>query len=87
MLSKSLAVDLAADNIRVNAIWHHRDAAVSKFVRNRARSEAAFRVISDRYLIKRPERPAEAASTALFLMSAEAGYCSAVAVDGGRRFH
>lgn len=91
MFSKSLAVDLAADNIRVNVICPgiiDTPLFRSSF-ETEADPEAALRAITDRYLIKRAGRPDEVASTALFLTSAESGYMtgSAVAIDGGRSFH
>ena len=91
IFSKALAVDLAADNIRVNAIcpgiidtplFHSSfEAALDP--------DAALRAITDRYLIKRPGHPEEVAAMALFLTGTESGYMtgSAIAVDGGRSFH
>ncbi|MGA9869121.1 MAG: SDR family oxidoreductase [Acetobacteraceae bacterium] len=91
MFSKSLAVDLAADNIRVNAICP--GIIDTPLFRNSFEHtpdpDVALRAIMDRYLIQRPGHPDEIASTALFLSSAESGYMtgSAIAVDGGRSFH
>lgn len=91
MFSKALAVDLAADNIRVNVICPGiiETPLFRGSFENEADPEAALRAITDRYLIKRAGRPDEVASTALFLTSAESGYMtgSAVAIDGGRSFH
>ncbi len=91
MLSKALAVDLAADNIRVNAICpgiidtplFHRS------FESAPDPDATLRAITDRYLIKRPGHPDEVAAMALFLTGTESGYMtgSAIAVDGGRSFH
>jgi NAD(P)-dependent dehydrogenase (short-subunit alcohol dehydrogenase family) len=91
MFSKSLAVDLAADNIRVNAICPgiiDTPLFHSSF-ETAPDPDASLRVITDRYLIKRPGHPDEIAAMALFLTSTESGYMtgSAVAVDGGRSFH
>ncbi|MEO9191018.1 MAG: SDR family NAD(P)-dependent oxidoreductase [Acetobacteraceae bacterium] len=91
MFSKALAVDLAADNIRVNVICPGiiETPLFRSSFETEADPEAALRTITDRYLIKRAGRPDEVASTALFLTSAESGYMtgSAVAIDGGRSFH
>jgi NAD(P)-dependent dehydrogenase (short-subunit alcohol dehydrogenase family) len=91
MFSKSLAVDLAPDNIRVNAIC----PGIVDTPLFRASYEAAadpqaeLHRIMDRYLIKRPGRAEEIAAAALFLTSEESAYMTgaAIAIDGGRSFH
>jgi len=91
MFSKSLAVDLAADNIRVNAICPGIvDTPLFRGSYEAAPDpEAELRRIMDRYLIKRPGRAEEIAAAALFLTSDESAYMTgaAIAVDGGRSFH
>lgn len=92
MFAKALAVDLADDNIRVNAICPgivdtpmFRDglAAASDD------PEAELAMVLDRYLVKRIGRPLDIANAALFLTSDESAQVtgSALAVDGGRVFH
>ena len=91
MFCKSLSIELAADNIRVNAIcpgivdtkmWRASWEGATD-----PRAELAM--ILDRYVSKRVGRPDEIARAALFLPSAESSYVtgSALAVDGGRTFH
>ena len=91
MFSKSLAVDLAADNIRVNAICPGIvDTPLFRGSYETAPDpEAELRRIMDRYLIKRPGRAEEIAAAALFLTSGESAFMTgtAIAVDGGRSFH
>lgn len=92
MFAKALAIDLAPDNIRVNAICPgivdtpmFRDglAAASDD------PEAELAMVLERYLVKRIGRPLDIANAALFLSCAESAQVtgSALAVDGGRVFH
>ncbi len=91
MFSKTLAVDLAPDHIRVNAICPGIiDTPLFRTSFEQAENpEAELAKIMDRYLIKRAGLPDDIASTALFLTSPESAFMtgSAIAVDGGRVFH
>jgi NAD(P)-dependent dehydrogenase (short-subunit alcohol dehydrogenase family) len=91
MFSKSLAVDLAPFNIRVNAICPGiiETPLFRQSYETAPDPQAELARIQDRYLIKRAGRPEEIAATALFLTSDESAYMtgSAIAVDGGRSFH
>jgi NAD(P)-dependent dehydrogenase (short-subunit alcohol dehydrogenase family) len=91
MFSKALAIDLAGDNIRVNAICPGIiDTPLFRSSFEGAPDpDAELRRIMERYLIRRPGTPEEIAAAALFLTSAESGFMtgSAIAVDGGRSFH
>ena len=91
MLSKTMAMDLAPDNIRVNAICPGIiDTPLFRSSYEQAPDpEAELRRILDRYLIKRAGLPQDIAAAALFLTCAESAYMtgSAIAVDGGRTFH
>ena len=91
MFSKSLAVDLAPDNIRVNAICPGPiDTPMFRTSFEQSPDpDAELRHIMDRYVIKRMGQPEEIANAALFLTSAEAAFITgtAMAVDGGRTFH
>jgi NAD(P)-dependent dehydrogenase (short-subunit alcohol dehydrogenase family) len=91
MFSKVLAIDLAADNIRVNAIC----PGIVDTPMFRASyegvddPEAELHRILDRYVIKRAADPDELAAAILFATSDESSFMtgSAIAVDGGRTFH
>jgi NAD(P)-dependent dehydrogenase (short-subunit alcohol dehydrogenase family) len=91
MFSKALAIDLADDNIRVNALCPGIiDTPMAR--RGLAASgdpEAERKKILDRYVINRYGTAAEIAYAALYLTSYESSYTtgSAMAVDGGRTFH
>ncbi|GGG49653.1 short-chain dehydrogenase [Caldovatus sediminis] len=91
MFGKTLAIELAADNIRVNAICPGIvDTPMFRRSWERAADpQAELAVILDRYAIKRIGTPEEIAAAALYLVSDEAGYVTgaALAVDGGRTFH
>ena len=91
MFSKALAVDLAADNIRVNAICPGLiDTPMARAGYEQAEDpEAELAKILDRYLLKRVGVPEDIAAAALFLTSADSAYVTgtAMAVDGGRTFH
>ncbi len=91
MFGKTLAIELAPDNIRVNAICPGIiDTPMFRASWERAADpKAELAMILDRYAIKRIGTPEEIAAAALYLISDEAGYVtgSALAVDGGRTFH
>ena len=91
MFGKTLAVDLAADQIRVNAICPGIvDTPLFRASwTGAADPEAELARILDRYVIKRPGEPDEIAQAALYLTSDESSFVtgSALAVDGGRTFH
>lgn len=91
MLGKVLAMELAADGIRVNTVcpgavdtpllglsWQGSDDP-----------EAVRSAIAGRYALKRIGRPEEQAEAIVFLLSGQAAYVtgSTLAVDGGRTFH
>jgi NAD(P)-dependent dehydrogenase (short-subunit alcohol dehydrogenase family) len=91
MFGKTLAMDLAADNIRVNAICPGIiDTPLFRSSWAAAPDpRAELGRILDRYVIRRPGRPDEIAQAALYLTSDESSYVTgaALAVDGGRTFH
>jgi len=91
MLAKTLAVDLAADNIRVNAILPGiiETPLFRQTFEGAEDPEAELERVLDRYLIRRVGRPEDIAHAALFLSSAESAHVtgSALSVDGGRIFH
>jgi NAD(P)-dependent dehydrogenase (short-subunit alcohol dehydrogenase family) len=91
MFGKTLAVDLAADHIRVNAICP--GIVDTPLFRSSwtgaADPEAELTRILERYVIKRPGEPEEIAQAALYLTGDESSFVTgaALAVDGGRTFH
>jgi NAD(P)-dependent dehydrogenase (short-subunit alcohol dehydrogenase family) len=91
MFSKTLAIDLAALNVRVNAICPGIiDTPMFRASYEDASDpEATFATIMERYVIRRVGEPADIAYAALYLTSDESAYVtgSALAVDGGRTFH
>ncbi len=91
MFSKALAIDLAADGIRVNAICPGIvDTPMLRASIDSAPDPAlAEAAIMDRYLIKRAGLVDEIAASIAFLLDDAAGYItgSTLAVDGGRSFY
>ena len=91
MFGKTLAVDLAADRIRVNAICPGIiDTPLFRSSwEGAADPQGELARILDRYVIKRPGQPEEIAQAALYLTSDESSFVTgaALAVDGGRTFH
>ena len=91
MFGKALAMDLAPDNIRVNAICP--GIVDTPLFRSSwagaADPQAELTRILDRYVIKRPGQPDEIAHAALYLTGDESSFVTgaALAVDGGRTFH
>lgn len=91
MFSKTLAIDLAPYQVRVNAICPGIiDTPMFRAsFENTPDPEATFAKIMERYVIRRVGEPADIAYAALYLTSDESAYVtgSALAVDGGRTFH
>ncbi len=91
MFGKTLAVDLAAYHIRVNAICPGIiDTPLFRSSwEGAADPEGELAKILDRYVIRRPGEPEEIAQAALYLTSDESSFVTgaALAVDGGRTFH
>lgn len=91
MFAKSLAVDLAPDGIRVNAVCPGIiDTPLFRASWDGAEHPAAeLDRILDRYLIREIGKPGDIANAILFLSCAESSHVtgSALAVDGGRAFH
>ena len=91
MFAKTLAVDLATANIRVNAICPGiiDTPLFHQSFETAADPDAELQRILDRYLIRRIGRPEDIAHAALFLSCAESSHVTgtALAVDGGRTFH
>ncbi|MDJ1159591.1 SDR family NAD(P)-dependent oxidoreductase [Chelatococcus sp. SYSU_G07232] len=91
MLAKALAVELAPERIRVNAVCP--GAVDTPLLRSswetKPDPQAARAAIEARYALKRIAAPGEIADAVLWLTSAESSYVTgtAVAVDGGRSFH
>lgn len=84
MLTKALAVELAASNIRVNCI---APGAIETdfFDLETLRSDAAQAFLLERMLVKRLGQPADIASAISWLLSDEASYVDGIQlpVDGG----
>jgi NAD(P)-dependent dehydrogenase (short-subunit alcohol dehydrogenase family) len=91
MFGKTLAVDLAADRIRVNAVCPGIiDTPLFRSSwEGAADPEGELARILDRYVIRRPGEPEEIAQAALYLTSDESSFVTgaALAVDGGSTFH
>jgi NAD(P)-dependent dehydrogenase (short-subunit alcohol dehydrogenase family) len=91
MLAKTLAMELAPDRIRVNALCP--GAVETGLFRSGfngiADQDAALAEVKARYALKRVAEPEEIARAILFLLSEDASYVTgiAMAVDGGRTFH
>ena len=82
-LTRSLARDFGADNIRVNAIapgWIMTERQIEKWLTPQAEAE-----LMNRQCLKRRLMPAELARFTLFLASNEASACTNqhYVVDGG----
>ncbi|WBU52854.1 SDR family NAD(P)-dependent oxidoreductase [Paracoccus sp. SCSIO 75233] len=91
MFSKSLAMELAPDGIRVNTICPGAvDTALFRSsIDAHGDTEAQLESARNRYALNRIASPEEIASAILWLSSAESSYVTgvALAVDGGRSFH
>ena len=91
MLSKSLALDWADAQIRVNAVCPGavQTALFATSYQEAADPAARLDEIRQRYSLKRVAEPDELAEAIVFLASPAASYITgvALAVDGGRSFH
>jgi len=91
MFGKALAMELAADGIRVNSVCP--GAVDTPLFRtsyeNAPDPEAGLQKIRDRYALRRIAGPDELAEAVLYLSSDASSYVSgtAHAVDGGRSYH
>lgn len=91
MFSKALAMELAPDNIRVNAVCP--GAVDTPLFRtsyeNAPDPQGALQSIRHRYAMRRVAGPEEIAEAVLYLSSDASSYVTgtAHAVDGGRTFH
>jgi len=91
MFGKALAMELAADGIRVNAVCP--GAVDTPLFRTSyeasADPEADLELIRQRYALRRVAQPEELAEAVLYLGGPAASYITgtALAVDGGRSFH
>ncbi|MDN3567382.1 SDR family NAD(P)-dependent oxidoreductase [Paeniroseomonas aquatica] len=86
MLTRTLALDLAAENIRVNAIC---PGAIATPMLAPTIADADEAAILARYAMRRFGTAEEVANLVLFLTSSEASYVTGAAytVDGGSAFH
>jgi NAD(P)-dependent dehydrogenase (short-subunit alcohol dehydrogenase family) len=91
MLTRTLALDLAEEGIRVNAVCPGAilTPMVEESLAEQTDREGAVRQFMARYAMRRFGTAAEVASVVLFLASAEAAYVTGAAytVDGGSVFH
>jgi NAD(P)-dependent dehydrogenase (short-subunit alcohol dehydrogenase family) len=91
MFAKTLAIELAADRIRVNAVCP--GAVDTPLFRSSWETKSnpldGFAEIEARYALQRIAEPREIADAVLWLTSDESSYVTgtAIAVDGGRSFH
>ena len=91
MFGKALAMELAADNIRVNAVCP--GAVDTPLFRtsyeNAAEPERVLDSIRQRYALRRAAQPEELAEAVLYLSGPASSYVTgtAHAVDGGRSYH
>ncbi len=86
MLTKTLALDLAAEGIRVNAVCP--GAIRTPMIEGTLATTDEASLLA-RYAMRRLGTPEEVANLVLFLTSAEASYVTGAAytVDGGSAFH
>lgn len=91
MFSKTLALEVAADGIRVNCVCPGIvETPMFRASYERAANPTAERArIEARYALGRAAEPREIAHACLYLTSAESSFVTgiALAVDGGRTFH
>lgn len=83
-LTRSLALELGAANVRVNSV-HPGITATPMVRKNTGASMARLQAAIERQPIKRMAEPAEIAAAVLFLASSEASYITgaSLVVDGG----
>jgi NAD(P)-dependent dehydrogenase (short-subunit alcohol dehydrogenase family) len=87
-LTRCLAMDLAPDHVRVNAICPGaiRTQATDRHIASLGMDrEEAYREFGDACLMKRMGRPEEIAGAAVFLASDDASYITGahIVIDGG----
>ena len=86
-LTKAMAIDHAADNIRINCICPGpiNTPLLDRIIASSADPEKERRITEEKTLMKRLGEPAEIANVILFLASKESSYMtgSLVIVDGG----
>jgi len=91
MLARALALDLAEQKIRVNALCPGPvDTPMFRATwENSNDAQATLDAVLERYAIKRVAAAEEIAAAALFLTSQASSFVTgiALAVDGGRTFH
>lgn len=91
MFSKCLAMDLAADGIRVNVVCPGavETPLFRESIDSQANVEAQLQAVRDRYALARIAEPEEIAAAILWLTGDSSSYVTgvALAVDGGRSFH
>jgi NAD(P)-dependent dehydrogenase (short-subunit alcohol dehydrogenase family) len=91
MFAKALAIDVAADKIRVNSICPGAiDTPMLELsYKTQADPKAALEKIAQRYALRRIGEVEDVAAAALFLTGDESSFVTgtAMAVDGGRAFH
>jgi NAD(P)-dependent dehydrogenase (short-subunit alcohol dehydrogenase family) len=91
MLTRTMALDLAPENIRVNCVCPGaiRTPMVTRALEAAPDRAAAEAALLSRYAMRRLGTAEEVANLVLFLTSGEAGYVTGAAytVDGGSVFH
>lgn len=87
MLTKSTAVDYAADNIRVNCICPGRvhTPLVQRILDEAEDSELQYRIMSEDRPVKKMGKPEDIAAGAVYFAGEESGYATGavLSIDGG----